>query len=228
MTDARLGVWVTRTRPGAEATAARVERAGFTAVVSPLLEVRALEVREMDEGDVAFTSRNGVRYFRGSLDRTAWCVGEGTAAEARGLGFRDVRVGPGDVAGLSKMIRAEMMVSEVERAVVHWAGAHVRGDLVGELRRAGHVAERVVAYRAEAVEEIGVGEVDVVMLHSPRAAEVYAARAKGVARASVAISAAADAPLAADAGLVRYVAETPDEGGMLAALVRAAGELTDG
>ena len=223
MTDARLGVWVTRTRPGAEATAARVEAAGLKAVVAPLLEVRALEVPEVGEGDMAFTSRNGVRTFRGSLERTAWCVGEGTAAEARGLGFRDVRVGPGDVAGL-----AAMMVSELDGPLVHWAGAHVRGNLVGELRRAGHVAERVVAYRAEAVGEIGVGEVDVVMLHSPRAAEVYAARARGVARASVAISQAADAPLATDPGLVRYVAETPDEGGMLAALVRAAGEMTDG
>ena len=37
-------IWVTRTQPGAEATAGRLRAMGFDPLVAPLLEVRALDL----------------------------------------------------------------------------------------------------------------------------------------------------------------------------------------
>ena len=220
-----LEVWITRTPPGGEATARRVRAMGLGAVVAPLLYPEAMElVPPAPDEDVIFTSTNGVRFFKGATGRTAWCVGEATAKAARGAGFADVRVGPGDVAEL-----AARMTSELARPAVHWGGAHVRGDLVGELARAGHRVRRVVAYRARAVEGCPVAKADVVLLHSSRAAQAYARLCTGRVRASVAISAATDAPLSGTSGgLMRFVADAPTEAAMLRTLREASAALERG
>ena len=60
-----MRVWVTRTRPGADATAARLRERGHEPVVAPVLEVRALpsSVHLADIGALAFTSANAVDAF---------------------------------------------------------------------------------------------------------------------------------------------------------------------
>jgi len=212
-----LTVWITRTRPGAEETAGRVRAAGFTPLIAPLLTVVAESDVKVGQGDLAFTSRNGVRLYDGDTARTAWCVGEATAREAQDKGFTDIRIGPGTVAGLTAL-----MASGLTRPVTHYAGAHIRGDLVGELTRAGHTATRTIAYRAHPVTAPPVTFADIVMFHSPRAAQTYIDIAKDRASISVSISPAADAPLGADSPLMRYIAGAPTEDAMIRALQRAA------
>ena len=223
-----MKVWITRTEPGASETAGRVRRAGFTPVVAPLLVAEpTADVPPLAEGrDVVFTSPNGPRHFRGDTSGTAWCVGARTAEAAREAGFRDVRTGSGDVKGLT-----ELVVREARRPVVHWAGAHVRGRLAESLREAGHEASRTVAYRARAVRRCPLqSPVDAVLLHSPRAAEVYGHLAPTLARTAVSISPATDAvldtipALATIPAMVRYVAERPDDSAMVEALRRASRE----
>ena len=219
-------VWITRTQPGADATADRVRALGFTPVIAPLLRVERTDAPASSGEDIAFTSANGPRHYNGSVAGTAWCVGEATADAARAAGFTDIRVGGGDVASL-----AAMMATELRRPVLHWAGAHVRGDLSGVLSEAGHDARRVVAYRAVAVESPPLDRpVDIVLFHSPRAAEVFASLDRPAVRATVSISPATDSVLAA-AKLAtlsphrRYIATGPNDAAMMTALQRAAGEL---
>ena len=90
-------VWITRARPGAETTAARVAALGFEAVVDPLLAVETLAFA-VDLSDVralAFTSANGVEAFaRGSSERglPVFAVGRATARAAEAAGFDAVFV----------------------------------------------------------------------------------------------------------------------------------------
>ena len=235
MTPAPKSVWITRTRPGADRTAARVRALGHRPLVAPLLVVEATDAAPAPQGwDIAFTSPNGVAHYRGATGSTAWCVGAATAEAARAAGFADVRTGPGDVEGLTGLLLAEGA-----RPLLHWAGAHVRGALVETLRKAGREAGRRTAYRARAVEALppDVAEaapVDAVLFHSPRASEVFAALSgdRRLALTSVCLSPATDAPLggglATKPAFVRCVATRPTEDALMDALVAALDETREG
>jgi len=220
-----LKIWITRTSPGAQATAQRVSALGYTPIIAPLLKSETQNVSPATGQDIAFTSPNGPRFYAGPITVTAWCVGEATATSARSRGFSSIITADpvlgGDVAGL-----AAQMVSELTRPVLHWAGAHIRGELVTALREAGHDATRIIAYRAEAVTHCMLKDtVDIVLFHSPRAAEIYAKLTPDIARTSVSISPATDEKLATLTLLTRYIADTPTEDAVMTALARAANAL---
>lgn len=196
-----MRVWVTRARPGAEATAARLAALGHEPLVDPVLQVRDLPaVLDLRPGEaLAFTSANGVRAFAvlsPARDRRAYAVGEATAEACRAAGFADVRAAGGDVQALAALI-----LSDRPAAVLHAAPAQPAGDLVGDLAAAGLPARAVALYEtvprrpAGALEALGAGSVDAMLVHSARAAAVIAglglppaARppAFGLARAAVA------------------------------------------
>ena len=212
-------VWITRTEPGASETAARVRDMGLEPVVAPLLETVPLDARPPALSEaVAFTSPNGPRVYSGPTGIPAWCVGEATAEAARAKGFGDVRRGGLDVADL-----AARLTYELDRPLVHWAGAHVAGDLVGALRDAGHSVRRAVAYRAEAVSGCPVAEpVEIVLLHSPRAARLFADIAPEMARLAVCLSPRVERVVEPVPDLRRFTAEEPTEAALMTALSRAA------
>src|SRR3569833_1686081 len=97
-------VWITRTRPAAEETAATAAASGSAAPAAPVLEARpttdAIAFDGM--GAVAFTSRNGVESFARLSevrDLPAYAVGDATADAASAVGFATVRSAAGDVQG---------------------------------------------------------------------------------------------------------------------------------
>ena len=179
-----LTVWITRAEPGASETAERVAAHGHKAVVAPLLMLERLPNPQMDLHDVraiAFTSANGVRAFAAASPEREFrifCVGAATAAEAKAAGFRSVLAGDGDVAALAQRIATRQL--ELRGGVVlHPGAAHPAGDLVGALKRAGIEARGVALYDsmpAQVSPEIlaGMGEIDAVLLHSPKASKVLA------------------------------------------------------
>ena len=179
-----LTVWITRAEPGASETAERVAAHGHKAVVAPLLMLERLPNPQMNLHDVraiAFTSANGVRAFAAASperDFRIFCVGAATAAEAKAAGFRAVLAGDGDVTALAHRIAARAL--ELRGGVVlHPGAAHPAGDLVGALKRAGIEARGVALYDsmpAQVSPEIlaGMGEIDAVLLHSPKASKVLA------------------------------------------------------
>ena len=179
-----LTVWITRAEPGASETAERVAAHGHKAVVAPMLMLERLPNPQMNLHDVraiAFTSANGVRAFAAASperDFRIFCVGAATAAEAKAAGFRSVLAGDGDVAALAQRIATRQL--ELRGGVVlHPGAAHPAGDLVGALKRAGIEARGVALYDsmpAQVSPEIlaGMGEIDAVLLHSPKASKVLA------------------------------------------------------
>lgn len=184
MAGARQRIWITRTQPGAAATADRVRALGHEAVVAPLLEIRVLENVGVDMTDVvavAFTSANGVRAFADRQpDRQVkvFAVGAATAQAARAAGFRTVLSSDGDVTALADGI-AKRWRDLVGGVVLHPGAVEPAGDLVGLLEQAGVRARGLALYdsgpvklSAEAVADLTA--CDAVLLHSPKAAKALA------------------------------------------------------
>jgi uroporphyrinogen-III synthase len=181
-----------------------------------------------DVSALAFTSAAGVRAYLeagGAPSLPAYCVGRETAAAAAEAGFA-ARSADGDAAALAALI-----VRERPGAVLHLRGRHAAADLATMLVAQGVPARSSILYDQQAippspeVRPLGeAGEIDVVTAFSPRSARLLAAAARDWrldGTRSVAISAAADAPLD---GLLparrRLVAPSPDREGMLSALAR--------
>lgn len=174
---------------------------------------------------VVFTSENAVRAFvRLTSDRsaTAWCVGPRTQAVAGAAGFA-TRRGPGDGAGLARLIGASGEV----RTVLYPRPFHAAGDLAGELKSAGIETVSLVVYDQEArplsddaIRVLGGRSPVLLPLFSPRSARLAVAAA-GDARAPILLAAISGAVAQAARGIpaLRSVtAARPDGEAMLDAL----------
>lgn len=227
---APLRLWVTRARPGAEATAARLTAMGHRPLVSPLLTIRRLKPR-LDltgVGAVAFTSRNGVAAFAALHPERAlpvFAVGDATAGAAREAGFRQVRSAAGDVTALAALITAE----PADGTVLIAGAREPAGDLPGALKAAGVQTRAAVLYAAVAapgargLAALRAGKLYGVLIHSPRAARRLTDLTEGLIPATGAvpafcISPAAAAPLSGSPAFAPVAADHPDEAALLSLL----------
>jgi uroporphyrinogen-III synthase len=225
---------LTRPRDQAEAFAAAVEArlpGRFRPVIAPLLDIvpvaAALDLDGLQ--GILFTSANGVAAFAARTPErglTAWCVGEMTAAAARQAGFA-AQSADGDVVALSAQVVAAHRPGG--GAFLHVRGRHAAGDLAGRLAAHGIAIRAAELYDQQpcpldpAVAPLLRRRDPVVAVFSPRSARLLAEAAPGAgwdltAATTLALSAAADAPLAGLAPARRIVAPAPTRAGMLAAL----------
>jgi uroporphyrinogen-III synthase len=219
--DRPTRIWITRTQPGAEATAAKVRALAIEAVVAPVLQARPITGVAIDltgAGALAFTSGQGLRAFailNPRRDLPAFCVGEATARLASSLGFEQVCSANGDVAALADMIAA---YGPRPRLVLSPGAREPAADLPGLLAARGGVGRAVAVYETTrsplAAPPAGV---DAVMIHSAKAASFVADLIGGDASAMVAlaISEAAARPLRRVTFRRVAVAETPNEDSLL-------------
>ncbi len=220
-----LRVAITRAEPEASRTAARVRARGAEAIVAPLIAIVPCGYDTNTEGAQAiiFTSTNGVRAFpdaRGARDRLVLTVGDATAEAAREAGFSDVRSADGDVNALVALAKREL--DPARGKLIHIAGDHVAGDLGGELRTAGFSVERRLAYASVAAAPLPPalnGPLDIVLFHSPRAAQRFIEL--GAPNAANLVAGCMSAAIAEAAGKVSWrriiTAPRPREDDLLAA-----------
>jgi uroporphyrinogen-III synthase len=183
-----MRVLVTRPEPEALRLKAALERRDIEVTVEPLLHVSFEDADPIDLMDVQAliaTSRNGLRALKlaGHLDAArslpVFTVGSGTAAEARALGFQVVVAGAGGASALVPQIASAL--DPTAGLVLHLAGDRLAGDLRGELEQQGfRVLQPVVyhtvpatAFGEDTVEQLALGEIEGVLLMSPRTAVVY-------------------------------------------------------
>lgn len=204
-----MRVWITRTLPGAQRTAAAVAARGWQPVVEPLLEVRFLRpsIDLTGVAALAFTSAHGVDALAASetrRDLPVFAVGDATAQAARKTGFERVDSATGDVAALARLIAAR----RPDGVVLHAAASEPAGDLVAALAGAGVTARLLAVY--ETVERAWTEpDCDAVLVQSPRAARALADRLDPtLPRLYACVSEPAAAPLRA-AGF-RYVESAPE------------------
>lgn len=217
-------VWVTRTRPGAEATAERVVAVGMAPFVAPLLEVVFEPGGEIDLTGVdalAFSSANGVRAFAARSGERAlpvFAVGRGTAKAARDTGFTAIAAGEGDVLTLAAAIPHGCRV-------LHPGAAEPAADLVQALERRGVPARGMIVYRTVATTlsrpDLDLaGKADFVLLQSAKAARAF--RDLGLDRPRpICLSPAVADILGASNDRRPVTAATPTEDSLIEALVEA-------
>jgi uroporphyrinogen-III synthase len=180
---------ITRPEPDADAFRARLEALGHRVTSEPLLTIEYLPIAADAPGDAAglvVTSRNGLRALAASPVITAArqlpiiAVGPGTAALARDLGFTRITEGGGTATDLVPM------VADVARTLggplTHVRGEQVAVDLRGALRERGVELREIVSYRAVPAaalqrrtrELLASGDIDAVILMSPRTGAIFA------------------------------------------------------
>jgi len=181
---------VTRPEPDALKLMAVLQEHGHEATVEPLLTVSFVADDAIDlDGVQALiaTSRNALRALKSHPLRAAarhlplFAVGRATATEARTLGFGMVVTGAGTAQELVTHIVA--VADPAAGLLLHLAGDAQAVDLEGELESHGfrvvqHVVYRMLAARAlaeDTVEQLAMGEIDGVILMSPRTATIYTA-----------------------------------------------------
>lgn len=181
---------VTRPEPDALKLRAVLEEHGHEATVEPLLEVSfdGGEAFDLDGVQaIIATSRYALRAvkshpLRGQMRKLPlFAVGRATANEGRALGFETVVTGAGTAQELVAHI-----VSVAEPAaglLLHLAGDTLAVDLAVELEPHGFRVVQPIVYRMQAatafsdetVEQLAMGEIEGVILMSPRTATTYAA-----------------------------------------------------
>lgn len=169
-------VLILRPQPGANETADRARARGLEPVIAPLFTVRPLDwdPPSPDEFDaVLVTSANAPRQAGEALAAfthlPAYAVGDASAAAAREAGFATVRIGPSDGAAAVRLMETD----GIRRAV------HFTAPEPTELPRSGVEITQVPVYITlpgdrlpdEVVTAVNAGAV--VLLHSPRAAELF-------------------------------------------------------
>jgi len=235
-------IWLTRSRPGAEADAAALQALGCAPLVDPVLEIvpvpAALELESV--AALAVTSAAAVRALAALTprrDRPLFAVGAATAAAARAAGFAEVDAGDGTHAGDAQALAARLVrAAPLDRAPwpVLWPrGREVAADLaaLAFALAPGRVEVRpVVVYAAEprtpeqALAAVAAGQVAAVLLHSPRGARAAAAALQAAGLAPPPAVALSPAVAAVWPGEVLAVAARPDAEAMAGALRGALGK----
>ena len=161
-------IWITRTEPAAQKSAAAWAAAGFDPVIAPLLSVHPVDSNATvpDTAQLVFTSGQAVRHSRLKAGhQRVYTVGETTADVAREAGFTDVISADGDWRDLLSIIRP------TDESIVHISGKTVRGRLVERLRDAGFKASRHIVYETQMITDWPVDPqtIQAVALYSPMA-----------------------------------------------------------
>jgi uroporphyrinogen-III synthase len=234
-----MRVLVTRPIEDAKRTASRLSAMGHVPLLSPMLEIHYRQGPELCFAKVqaiVATSANGVRaLIRRTVKRDlpVFAVGEQTASAARAAGFADVRSAQGNALTLADAIAG--WASPEDGFLFHAAGSASAGKLSELLREYGFQFRRDVLYDVEPVQSFSheaaqafrAGEVDAVLIYSPRSAENFSrcVREAGLTARCSGFIAACISEAAADrcSGLplreIR-VASHPSEDAILELLVR--------
>lgn len=190
---------LTRPEPDAERTAAALRVRGHTVVIAPLLRIEPIVNVEIGAGPwaaIVVTSANAAQAIAANQRRgglvgiPVFAVGERSAQAMRAAGFADVTAGDGGMDDLAHLVARRVPQGA---SLLYLAGEDRAGDLAGELRGRGFIAQTVVLYRAvataslpQAAADALAGGVDGVLHFSRRSADTYVA----VARAASALESA--------------------------------------
>lgn len=228
-----MRVLVTRPEPDASGLVRALEALGVDSLLAPLMEIHDRPQAVSLDGVQAIlaTSANGVRAFarcEARRDLPLFAVGAATAETACAAGFRAVDTAGGDVHALGA--RVEQALDPAKGALLHIAGTVTAGDLAGRLAASGFEVRRAVLYEARPVERLPAavveairgGEIDGVLIFSPRTARAFVtlvreARVAASLQGSTAycLSEAVAAESAALGWRRILVAESPDQQALL-------------
>jgi len=188
---------------------------------SPLLQIVQITVNRPTADALILTSAHGVNSAKSMgwpAGMRAWCVGAKTANLARAAGFEAVS-GPGDAAGLLRLIIAERPSGKL----LHLRGRHSRGAIAENLAEAGLQCDALVTYEQQArplipeARSAVMGPAPVIFpLFSPRTATILSSAAPFAAPVHiVALSAAVQSAMVVPSFASRSIAVRPTGAAMI-------------
>ncbi|MEA3034120.1 MAG: uroporphyrinogen-III synthase [Sphingomonadales bacterium] len=205
-------VLILRPQPGAAESAARARAIGLEPVVAPLFTIRPVEwdLPETHAFDaVLLTSAHAARQVGGGglASLPCYTTGEATSRAARDAGFTDVRTGPSD--------------GEAALALARGGGRTRVLHLCGRDHVALPGVERRIVYAADAAETLpdaarkALAGDAVALIHSPRAAALFAGLVDDRSRIRLALISPAAAAAAGEDWAEKAVAARPRDEALL-------------
>ena len=215
-------IWITRSQPLAEQSAARLLDMGYDAIAASLIQVKFTPIRLAlpENAHLIFTSRNALRAFALHITERNFpclCVGDATAKAARGFGFAQAVSANGNADDV--VAWAQDNISR-DTPIYHIAGNHPRGDIIERLEAFGFSnAQREIFYNTDIVSHdprpFKCGD-DIILLYSPLAAKSLISLGLDMEEMGIiSISAAVDAALGDISCKSRLIAARPREDSLL-------------
>jgi uroporphyrinogen-III synthase len=176
-------ILITRTRPGADKLATKLEAAGFTATCCPLLQVEQIAETAVlggKEQGLILTSVAAISGLPKTIGQVPlYCVGAQTAAQAKAAGYENIVSGTGNGRALAKVIARSL---DPKNGSLLWCRGEIADTAMDKaLRKAGFEMRQHICYASrplpalpEAMQkDLADGKFDVVLFHSRRGAESF-------------------------------------------------------
>lgn len=179
-----MRIAITRPEEDAQSLRHKLEARGHQVIAAPLLAIEpraGVVIPDRPWQAVAVTSANGIRALPEPSPMKSirtLTVGPQSLKAARAAGFVQAEAHGGDVEGLARYIREAL--NPADGSILYLSGAETSGDLEGQLKASGFDCLRVVLYDAVPASSLGpagealrAGEIDAVLLYSPRTARIW-------------------------------------------------------
>ena len=143
----------------------------------PLINIEGLKYEVPNYSEfkgIIFTSTNAIKFLDiKNIDKKlkCFCVGSATEKKARSVGFQNVFAAEGNVNNLKELILQNFKPSEGK--LIYISGEIISSDLDKELISSGYTIERLINYRANAIEKYDEGFIEKLKLKMPEITYIY-------------------------------------------------------
>ena len=143
----------------------------------PLINIEGLKYEVPNYSEfkgIIFTSSNAIKFLDiKNIDKKlkCFCVGNATEKKARSAGFQNVFAAEGNVNNLKELILQNFKPSEGK--LIYISGEIISSDLDKELTSSGYTIERLINYRANAIEKYDEGFIEKLKLKMPEITYIY-------------------------------------------------------
>ena len=143
----------------------------------PLIKIEGLKYEALNYSDfkgIIFTSSNAIKFLDiKNIDKKlkCFCVGSATEKKARSAGFQNIFAAEGNVNNLKELILQNFKSSEGK--LLYISGEIISSNLDKELISDGYTIERLINYRANALEKYDEGFIEKLKLKMPEITYIY-------------------------------------------------------
>jgi len=143
----------------------------------PLVNIEGLKYEVPNYSEfkgIIFTSSNAIKFLDiKNIDKKlkCFCVGSATEKKARSVGFQNVFAAEGNVNNLKELILQNFKSSEGK--LIYICGEIISSDLDKELISSGYTTERLINYRANAIEKYDEEFIEKLKLKMPEITYIY-------------------------------------------------------
>ena len=143
----------------------------------PLINIEGLKYESLNYSEfrgIIFTSANAVKFLDiKNIDKkiTCFCVGSATEKKVRSSGFQNVFAADGNVDNLKELVLLNFNPSEGK--LLYISGEVISSNLDQDLILNGYNVERVINYRANAIEKYDESFIEKLKLKMPEITYIY-------------------------------------------------------